>query len=66
VLVVVVSVRVDVTLVFVTDDGLKEAVTPVGRTELTLSGDVQESLLPLKPTVIRYVAEEPPRTGLGV
>ena len=51
--------------VLVTEEGLNVAVTPLGSAVVMLRGDVQEAVVPLKLTVIAYVAEPPAATGLG-
>jgi hypothetical protein len=63
---VVVIVRVEVTSppVLVTEAGLNDPLAPAGNPE-TLNSEVQEPLLPLKLTVIVYVAELPATTELG-
>ena len=64
---VVVIVKVDVTSppVLVRELGLNEALTPAGRAEETLRGEVQELPFPLKFTVTLYVAVFPGDIGLG-
>ena len=51
----VVRVKVEVAgaPMLVTEEGLKEAVTPLGKAVVILKGEVQELLFPLKPTVMR-------------
>ena len=50
----------------VTEEGLKVAVTPLGSAVVMLRGEVQEGVfVPLKLTVMAYVAELPAGTGLG-
>ena len=51
--------------VLVTEEGLNVAITPLGRLEVMLKGDVHESPFPLKLTVMVYVAELPATTGFG-
>ena len=48
-----------------TEEGLNDAVAPDGNTEVMLKGEVQVPGLPLKFTVMVYVAELPATTGLG-
>ncbi len=65
---VVLMVRVELTFpgpTLVTELGLNDAVAPVGRADVMLSGEVQELPLPLKLTVTVYVAELAGATGLG-
>jgi hypothetical protein len=50
--VVIVRVEVWVVPVLVTDEGLNEALAPVGNAVVRVRGEVQESLFPLNVTVI--------------